>query len=116
MSVHRNIKYYRELRGWTQEDLARLAGIVRATLGKYETGPNKPDYNTLKKLANLLGVTIDTLLDNSLPIPDDAKAEFEFVELVKGYHASGLTKEQIKTMLDAALAIKKHDKTLQKKE
>jgi transcriptional regulator with XRE-family HTH domain len=110
VDIHKKLKHYRDLRGWTQDDVAVLAGIKRGTYAKYESGPNRPDYETIVILARLFGVTTDTLLDNTLPIPEDVNGEIEFIEMAKGYKLQGITKEEMQSLFDALLQIKRKDK------
>lgn len=58
------IKKLREQKGWTQDRLAKKAGLHRVGLAKIESGdrPN-PGILTVKKLARALGVEIAELLD-----------------------------------------------------
>ena len=43
--------------GWTQERLAKQAGVTQAALSRYENDLRRPDPETLEKLAGALGVT-----------------------------------------------------------
>jgi transcriptional regulator with XRE-family HTH domain len=56
-----NIKYLREARGLTQEQMARLAGLPRATWGHLETGAANPTLLVLDKVATALHVPIEEL-------------------------------------------------------
>ena len=49
-----NIRHLREARGLTQEQMARLAGIPRATWGHLETGAGNPTLAVLDKVATAL--------------------------------------------------------------
>ena len=115
MDIHKKLKHYRDLRGWTQDDVAKLAGLQRGTYAKYESGPNKPDYETLVKFAKLFGVTTDTLLDNTLPVPEEMEDELLFVEMAKGYYALGITEDEMKSLCDALLRIKRNDENSRNK-
>lgn len=56
------IKELRQKLGMTQVKLAELSGISRATIWKLETDNNaKTMTETLSKLANVLGVTVNDL-------------------------------------------------------
>lgn len=58
-----NIKKYRSKLGVTQEALARKAGISYNTVIKLESkGIKDPRVGTIKKIADALEVSIDTLL------------------------------------------------------
>jgi XRE family transcriptional regulator, regulator of sulfur utilization len=56
-----NIRHLREARGLTQEQIARLAGLPRATWGHLETGGANPTLLVLDKVATALQVPIEEL-------------------------------------------------------
>ena len=56
------IKTLRKARGITQSQLARLTGVNKALISKYETGTCHPPYHTLIRLSKALGVSTDYLL------------------------------------------------------
>jgi len=57
----RNIKKFRERRGLTQEELGRLVGKEKSTIGCYETGVRSPRVETLALIARALAVSMDEL-------------------------------------------------------
>lgn len=90
------LKELRKSRKLTQEQLAKILNIKRATYAKYETGGNEPDFSTLLKIANFFEVSVDYLLgrsnlksglkpgkiilDGDFELPDDISDEdLEFV-------------------------------------
>lgn len=52
----------RKEKGLTQEELAKALNITRSALSLYEIGKRDPDTETLKKMAEYFGVSIDYLL------------------------------------------------------
>ncbi len=56
------LKAARDLRGWSQSDLASRAGMPPSSIAHFETGSRKPSFDTLRRLANALEVTTDYLL------------------------------------------------------
>ena len=59
----KNLKKLRQQKGWSQEKLAKEAGISYQTLIKIERGYIKnPRLGTLIKLASALKVSIDDLI------------------------------------------------------
>ena len=59
----KNLKKYRTKKGWSQERLAREAGISYNTLIKIERGGIKnPKIETIIKLADALNTSIDKLV------------------------------------------------------
>ena len=49
----------RNEKGFTQEQMARLLKIKRATYANYETGYRNPNLNTVIEIKKILGVTDD---------------------------------------------------------
>ncbi|MCB9673942.1 MAG: helix-turn-helix domain-containing protein [Alphaproteobacteria bacterium] len=58
----------RDLRGWTQSQLAEHSGVPRPTIATLESGSANPTMGVLVRIARALGVTIDELV--SPPIAD----------------------------------------------
>lgn len=60
--IGKNIKRLRQQKKLSQEKLARLTDISLNTLTKIESGFTKrPSVQTIKKIADALGITIDEL-------------------------------------------------------
>jgi transcriptional regulator with XRE-family HTH domain len=57
----RNVRLLREARGLTQDQMARLAGLPRATWGHLETGGANPTLAVLDKAATALQVPLEEL-------------------------------------------------------
>jgi transcriptional regulator with XRE-family HTH domain len=57
------LKELRESRGLSQEQLAKIIGVDRTTIVKYETGASRPT-RYLKRIAHYFNVTTDYLLGN----------------------------------------------------
>ena len=52
MTTGEKIKYFRNMRGISQETLGQLSGINSATIKKYEYGIRNPKPDQLLKIAN----------------------------------------------------------------
>ena len=61
-NVARNIKALREIRGWTQQRLADLSGVPRATWAHLESGSANPTLAVMVKVAAALQVSMDELI------------------------------------------------------
>lgn len=59
----RNIQQIREARGMSQQQLAKLAGIPRATWANLESGEANPTLAVLVKVANALQVRLEELIE-----------------------------------------------------
>ncbi len=57
-----NLKQLRKSRGYTQIAVQMKTGIEQALLSKYETGERTPPTETLMRLADFYGVSIDYIL------------------------------------------------------
>ncbi|MCB1045075.1 MAG: helix-turn-helix transcriptional regulator [Acidobacteria bacterium] len=57
-----NLVQLRRVRGWSQADLATLAGLPRSTIAHLETGGGNPTLATVSGLAKALSVSIEELL------------------------------------------------------
>ncbi len=56
------LRELRKLRALSQDELARAAGIGRATLSRIERGETGAHGRTLRKLAGALGVCVEELV------------------------------------------------------
>lgn len=63
MTVGEKIKYYRKMRGISQEMLGELSGINSATIKKHEYGILNPKPDQLLKIAGALGISIYQFMD-----------------------------------------------------
>lgn len=57
-----NLRVHRARRRLSQEQLANAAGIAKLTLWNIENGKTVPTLETVAKLADVLGCSIDELL------------------------------------------------------
>lgn len=70
--LSKTIKRLRLERGLTQEELASLLGVSGQAVSKWETNDTYPDGALLLPLAEVLGVSLDTLFDNRAVSMTDA--------------------------------------------
>ena len=62
-----NLKKYRKLSGFRQDDIAKIIGLDRSAYAYYESGKTEPSIENLKKIAKMLGVDMNTLLGFDMP-------------------------------------------------
>lgn len=97
--IAKKIRILRKTRGLTQQQLADLLGVQRATISNYEIGRRSPHIKELEKLADILGVNLeyfgvlnndlDELIakarvvfdDDNIPADDKAKVYKEILKL-----------------------------------
>ena len=73
----KGLRWIRERRGLTLQQIEDLTGISFNTISRYERGVISPNTDTAFKIAQALGVTVDELLNGS------ANQEFE-VKIIMG--------------------------------
>ena len=60
--ISQNIKVLRKRNNYTQEKFAEAVGTKRSLIGSYEEERAEPNLPTLKKIASVLGVSVDDLI------------------------------------------------------
>lgn len=81
------LRELREKRGLTLEQVAEGVGLRNQYISNYELGKRRPDYDTLCKLADYFGVSVDYLLgrewENEPSGKNTGGPEEEFMRLFK---------------------------------
>ncbi len=102
------LRELRRQKGFSQSELGKLAELHYTHIGRFERGTSRPGSDTLKRLADVLGVSSDYLLEGAET--EAAKARFEDRELLRQFQAVEQLpeedKEVIKKLLDAFLTKK----------
>lgn len=81
--IGKKIKELRELKGSTQEDLAKFLGVAPQTVYKYEKNINEPDLETTSKIADYFGISVDELLGRAIYNNDLSMAASSDIDLAK---------------------------------
>ncbi|GHN18465.1 hypothetical protein ME783_10070 [Lactobacillus delbrueckii] len=74
--IGKKIKYLREKKGWTTQELADKLHTSRVTVTRYETGARKANQDMLYKMSELFNVSIDDFF----PPRDNGRSKSETVE------------------------------------
>ena len=69
MTIGKRIAALRKEKGLTQEELASHMGVSPQAVSKWENDQTCPDISALPKLARLLGVSVDELLEGKQELP-----------------------------------------------
>ena len=73
--ISKKIKYFRKLRGMTQEELSVASGIDYSQIRRYETGARNPKFDQLQSIARariIILLIIITPNQNCVPPPTKA--------------------------------------------
>lgn len=81
MDFKDRLRYYREQRGYSSDELAKLLDIPYTTLKGYENAGREPKYNILVKIADILNVSLDDLLGRT-PADEDERLKKEINDLL----------------------------------
>lgn len=105
-----NLKNLRKEKGESQLTVAEAIGLTRSAYCNYENGLREPDFNTLQKLSEYFGVSIDYILGNTdvrtvlpseTPLTDGEKALLDLFKRVP-QEQQALVLEMIKVALQTS--------------
>lgn len=65
----------RKERGMTQDELARLTGISRVSISRYENGVNEPSMGNIRKISRVLKAPVDYLIGGDANEAPDHRAD-----------------------------------------
>lgn len=65
MSIGSKVRKYREIKGWSQEDLAFRLDVAQTTISSIESDKSIPNSILLNKIARELDVNINDILDET---------------------------------------------------
>lgn len=58
-----NLVYHLQTTGMSQSELARAAGLEQGSISRYASARQMPGIKALINIANVLGITMDELMD-----------------------------------------------------
>lgn len=111
-----NIREIRKKCGLTQKELADRIGASESAISMYESGKRQPDYETLLRISDYFGVSVDYLLGNETIRRYDPELE-ELLEELKTRPemrmlfnlASNATKEDVLRAVRIIEALRKEE-------
>ena len=104
-----NLKALRESKKITQSQLGEHIGAKKSAISLWESGKRQPDQETLVRLANFFGVTVDYLLGRNDPPPpaqEKAPADDPLTEQIMA-KARLMNEEELRQLLRIMDAVKK---------
>lgn len=99
-NFNENLKEARIKSGLSQKEVSENIGVAKSTYSLYESGNREPNVNTIKKIADVLSVSADTLLG----------IEDEPTTLAAHFDGDEYTEEQLNRIKEFAKFIKQEDK------
>ncbi len=86
MHIGKQIKYYRQLQGYTQKRLAEECGLAIGTIQQYELEKREPKLEMLMKIVDVLNISMDTLLGYSSQPDNYTFPADDEIALLRYYH------------------------------
>ena len=82
MTIAERIRLYRQQKNLSQAELALKSNVNNKSLSRYELGSSIPPSDALKNIADALGISTDSLLnDDTVAIKDkDLLHKFEVIQ------------------------------------
>ena len=104
-NISRRLREERQLRGWSQRDLARETGVNTDTISGIETGQHEPRPSTLRKLAEGLGIEVrdlfmESVLSGKAEAPETGHTLANFLNERCGHSYLALGGEEIQALFD----------------
>jgi len=109
MGFAERLKKTRQGKGFSQTDLAKEVGIHYTQIGRYENKGANPTADVLAKLANILGVSSDFLMNGTAEnIANDTLTDKDLLNQFKSIEKmDDSDKNVVKIFLDAFITKKK---------
>lgn len=82
-----NLKIARENCNMSQKEVAEKIGVAKSTYSLYESGSREPNVQTIKKIADVLSVSADTLLG--------LETEYQIDTIAAHFEGTTFTEEEL---------------------
>ena len=84
MTLGERIQKYRKMKGLSQEELGKLLHISRQIISKWESNLSSPDIQSCKAMADVFGISLEELLDESKKIKTDQSTNHRNMIIIFG--------------------------------
>ena len=102
MEIGNQIKQHRAALNLSQEELAEQIYVTRQTLSNWENGKTYPDVNSLLRLSDVFGVTLDELVKGDIP---KMKEQIKQTDIIEFKRASWILTIMYLVMVVSALPL-----------
>jgi XRE family transcriptional regulator of biofilm formation len=99
--IGKRVQQLRKEKGMSLTELAERAGVAKSYISSLERDIQKnPSIQFLEKIAGVLKVPVDRLIDPDEPSDKDRELDQEWYEIIKEAMISGVDKQQFREFLD----------------
>ena len=95
----------RESKDLTKKELAKLLSVSPACISQYEKDSNMPGYDTLCRISQYFGVSVDYLIGNDVSSLEDYVDDVSVLSLLSNCHK--VPKENRRALLEVITALQK---------
>ncbi|MDD4615283.1 MAG: helix-turn-helix transcriptional regulator, partial [Caldisericia bacterium] len=85
------LTYFRKINNYSQQELANILGVQRATVSMWETGTNQMSEETILKICEIFKISSDELLNietkNDIPKIDDIFISEKEMKIIRRYRS-----------------------------
>lgn len=86
--------WLRKLEGLNQNEFAKKVGLTQASISQLEDGKRSPSIDSLRKISNALGMSLNELIEDPVPMQDNENDD-AIRTLVRAVRNSDLSKDAI---------------------
>ncbi len=99
--IGERVKKYRLQKGLSLTELAEAAGVAKSYISSIERNiQSNPSIQFLEKISSVLGVSVETLLNEKNDTDKVEDLDAAWLQLVKDAMESGVSKEQFREFLE----------------
>jgi transcriptional regulator with XRE-family HTH domain len=109
-NIGKKIRFYRQQKKWSQEQLANKLGKNKSYISRVENGKERPNLEFLVSVADALGINVKDLFDDEYVVPAPKELQdigMEWIVLNKELKEQGFTPEQIREIIKIAKMFQK---------
>ena len=89
--IAENIKRYRKINRISQTELGEKLNVAQTAVSQWETGTRTPDLQTLMKMADIFGISVDTLAGKENKCTRLLSDVFPLIEIAKSLNENQLS-------------------------
>lgn len=108
LTLSKRLREMRQMRGLKQSDLSRRTGLQPSAISQFETGQRVPSLANLVKIADALGVALDSIFERSIGNLGNADSHNRVEDLL-GY-INQLEPQDVNTLVEFASFLARKDR------
>lgn len=95
MSINKRMKELRETNGLNKVEFAKIIGVTKSSITRYENDEIKPNLNVIKNICNAFGITMEWLVNGK----EDNKPD-EYAAVIARCKANGISPKKLNSIIN----------------